>query len=152
MQNIPARIVFPALLSMLILTSCAKLEDLEYVDFQNIKMISLGLQESTVGLDIRFYNPNRQQIQMKDGAVDVFINNKFLGKSRLDSLIKIPKRDTFAIPIVIVVETLTAGTSLLNSLSDTSVLVRFEGNAKVGKGGIFVNYPIKYEGKQSVRF
>lgn len=152
MLKISSRILLPALLILSVFSSCTKLEDLEYVDFQNIRMLSLGLQESKVGMDIRFYNPNRQQIQMKDGRVDVYINNKFLGKTSLDSLIKIPKRDTFSIPVVIIVETLTAGTSLLNSLTDTSVLVRFDGSAKVGKGGIFVNYPIKYEGKQAVKF
>lgn len=144
--------LYPALLGVLVFGSCTRLEDLKYVDFQNVRMLSLGVQQSKVGMDIRFYNPNRQQIQMKDAMVDVYINNQFLGKTTLDSTIRIPRRDTFAIPIVLLVETLTAGAGLLNSLGDTSVLVRFEGNAKLGKGGVFVNYPIKYEGKQTVKY
>jgi hypothetical protein len=33
-----------------------------------------------------------------------------------------------------------------------SVKVKLEGKAKVGRGGIFVNYPIRYEGKQPLKF
>ena len=73
--------------------SCAKPKDLEYVDFRNLKVLQFGLKESTVAMDIEFFNPNRYQIQIKKADVDVYINNTFLGKSTLDSLIRIPGKD-----------------------------------------------------------
>jgi hypothetical protein len=32
------------------------------------------------------------------------------------------------------------------------VKVKLDGNARVGRGGIFINYPIKYEGMQKLGF
>ena len=39
------------------LFACAKPKDLEYVDFKNLKVLKWGFKESTVGMDIDFYNP-----------------------------------------------------------------------------------------------
>jgi hypothetical protein len=35
-------------------------------------------------------------------------------------------------------------------MGSKEVMLRVEGKAKVGKGAIFINYPIRYEGKQRV--
>lgn len=144
--------LLPALLIALFACACAKPKDLEYVDFQNIQVLQVGLQESSVGMDIRLFNPNRQQIQLRKADVDVYINNQFLGKTSLDTLIQIPKRDTFSIPVVLKIGTLSAATNLLQYLSDTSTLIRLEGNARFGKAGVFFNYPIKYEGRKKIVF
>lgn len=133
------------------LVSCAKPKDLEYVDFRNLKVLKWGFKESTVGMDIEFYNPNRSKLQLKKADVDVYINNTYLGKSTLDSLVRIPARDTFLLPVTMRVETGGALTNILRIVSDSSVLIRMEGNATFGKGGIFLNYPIKYEGQQRIK-
>ena len=56
------------------------------------------------------------------------------------------------IPLTVKVQTLSAASGLLQQLSDSTVLVRFDGNAKLGRGGVFLNYPIKYEGRQTIKF
>ncbi|MET0243342.1 MAG: LEA type 2 family protein, partial [Flavitalea sp.] len=134
------------------LAACAKPKDLEYVDFKNLKVLKWGFKESTVGMDIDFYNPNKSRLQLKRADVDVYINNTYLGKSTLDSLVRIPARDTFSLPVTMKVATGGALTNILKIVSDSSVLIRMEGSASFGKGGIFVNYPIKYEGKQQIKF
>jgi len=134
------------------LFSCAKPKDLEYVDFKNLKVLKWGFKESTVGMDIDFYNPNKSNLQLKKADVDVYINNTYLGKSVLDSLVRIPSRDTFSLPVTMRVETGGALTNILRIVTDSSVVIRMEGNASFGKGGIFLNYPIKYEGRQRIKF
>jgi LEA14-like dessication related protein len=140
-----------AFLVMLML-SCAKPKDLEYVDFQNLKVLKWGLLESTVGMDISFYNPNKGKLQLKNAQVDVFINDIYLGKSTLDTLVRIPARDTFLLPVTMKVGTGSALTNILKIVSDSSVLIRMDGNASFGKAGVFVKYPIKYEGRQRIKF
>jgi len=139
------------IISICTLLSCAKPKDLEYVDFRNLKVVKWGFKESTVGMDIEFYNPNKSRLQLKKADVDVYINNTYLGKSTLDTLIRIPARDTFLLPVTMRVQTGGALTNILRIVSDSSVLIRMEGHASFGKGGVFLNYPIKYEGQQKIK-
>jgi LEA14-like dessication related protein len=144
-----------AMASLLLLAalagSCTKPKDLEFVDISGVRVLELGLVQSSIGVDVKFYNPNNQRISLKEAAVDIFLNDKFVGKTRLDSLIRIPKRDTFTIPLVVRVETMNALNNAVGSLSDSTVNVRLAGSARMGKAGVFFNYPINYKGTQKVR-
>jgi LEA14-like dessication related protein len=138
----------------LLAVACAKPTGFDYLGVKNLKVLSFGLKQSTVAADVEYYNPNKYPVTMKGAAVDVYVNNNYFGKSTLDSSIWIPKKDTFLIPVVLQVDmngtvmgllqTLTAGTD--------SVLVKLEGKAKIGRSGIYINYPIHYEGKQKIKF
>ena len=130
-----------------LLVSCAKPKNFDYLGFDNVKVLKWGIQETTVGMDVKFYNPN-SALQLKKAEVDVHINNKYLGRTVIDSLISIPKKDTFILPMVMKLETLSAVSGIIKSMSDSTILVKLDGKATVGKSGIFLNYPIKYEGSQ----
>lgn len=134
-------------LGLVFLASCAKPKEFDYLGFENVKVLKWGIQETTVGLDVKFYNPNAA-LQLRTAEVDVSINNQYLGRTVIDSLIQIPKRDTFFIPLTIKMQTLGAVSGILKSVGDSSVLVKLDGNARVGRSGVFFNYPIKYEGSQ----
>lgn len=135
---------------MAILASCAKPKDLEFVDIQNIKMLKWGLSESEVGVDVRFYNPNKQQVKLKDAIAKVYVNSAFLGNTNMDTTIVVPSRDTFAVPLVMKVQTATALAKLMETANDSAVTVSVDGTVKMGKAGVFLTYPIKYEKLQSL--
>ncbi len=137
-------------LVMLVISSCTKPKDLEFVDIQNIRMIKWGLSESLIGLDVRLYNPNNQQVKLKDVLAKVYANSAYLGDTQTDSIITIPRKDTFAIPITLKLQTASAIAKVMEILSDTAIVVRVEGNVKMGKAGVFVNYPIRYEQAQQM--
>ena len=141
------RVLILISLGVMGIASCAKPKSFDYLGFDNVKILKWGLQETTVGMDVMFYNPN-SALQLKKAAVDVHINRKYLGRSVIDSLISIPKNDTFIIPMVMKMETVSAVSGILKSVSDSTVLVKLDGTATIGKSGIFLNYPIKYEGSQ----
>jgi Conserved secreted protein len=145
--------LFYALLP-LVLVACAKPTGFDYLGVRNLKVLSFGLKESTVAAEVEYYNPNRYPVTMKGAEVDVYVNDAFLGKSTLDSTLNIPKKDSFLLPVLMRVDmTKTAMSVLQNFLSgQDSVKVKLEGKAKIGRGGIFINYPIRYEGMQSLRF
>lgn len=134
---------------VILLTSCAKPKDFDYLGFQNVKVLKWGIKETLVGMDVQFYNPNAR-LQLKSVDVAVHINNKYLGRTVMDTLISIPKKDTFIIPMIMTVETVNAVSGMLKSASDTAVLIKLDGKARVGKSGVFFNYPIKYEGNQKM--
>lgn len=138
-----------ALLAVL-MGSCTKPKDLEFVDVQNIRMLKWGLTESLVGLDVRLYNPNNQRVQLKEATAKVYANSTYLGDTRMDTTISVPRRDTFLIPLTMKVNTMSAISNVLQTLKDSLVNVKVDGNVKMGKAGVFVNYPIRYEKMQSL--
>ena len=132
--------------------SCSKPKGLDYIDFKNLRVLELGSKESFVSLDIQYFNPNNFNVQMKDAAVEVYINDKHLGRSTLDTLYNIPQKDTFLLPVTMKVDMRNLFSNLLQIITNPEVKVKLEGNAKVGRGGIFFNYPIQYEGMQKIKF
>lgn len=130
-----------------LVSACAKPKNFEYLGFEDVKVLKWGIAETTVGMNVRFYNPN-SALQLKKAEVDIELNKKYLGRTVIDSLIQIPKRDTFIIPMTLKMETASAISGILKSVGDSAVLVKLDGKALVGKSGIFLNYPIKYEGLQ----
>lgn len=138
----------------ILLLGCAKPSGFDYLGIRNIKVLKFGLQESTVFSEVGYYNPNKFPVTMKRAEVDVYVNNSLLGHSTLDSTIHIPKKDTFYIPVILTVNMSTTAMSLMQSLGSgqDSVQVKLDGKAKIGRGGIFINYPIKYEGMQKLAF
>src|SRR5687767_570033 len=78
---------------------CSSPKELEYQDYKNFQLEKLGFTASRVSLDLQYYNPNNFGLQLKRTDLDIFINNVFLGHSASDTLINIPRRDTFLLPI-----------------------------------------------------
>jgi LEA14-like dessication related protein len=138
----------------LLLTGCAKPTGFDYLGVRNLKVLQFGLKESTVGLDVEYYNPNKFPVTMKSADVDVYVNNNYFGKTLLDSTIKVPRRDTFLLPVVLKVSMNSSVLKLLQAWGQgqQEVLLKMEGKARIGRGGIFINYPIRYEAMQKLEF
>ena len=140
------------LLPCLVLSACLKPTDLQYIDFKNLRIGDLGARESSLMMDLEYYNPNNYGIQLKDGEVDVYINDRFLGRSVLDTVIQVPRKDTFLIPVKMDIDMKNIFTNMVQLIANPEVNVKLVGRTKIGKRGIFVYYPIKYEGKQKIKF
>jgi LEA14-like dessication related protein len=132
------------------LSFCGKPKQPDYIDFQHLKIKKAGLNQSVITFDLRYFNPNSYRLQLKQSSVDVYFNDKFVGHSSLDSLIHIPARDTFLIPVSMQLDMKSLVKNAVQLLMNPDVMVKLNGNAKVGKGGIFINVPINYEGKQRI--
>src|SRR5690242_19391487 len=85
----------------LLLVGCAKPSGFDYLGVKNVKLVQLGLKESTVAVDVAYFNPNKFPVTMKRAEVDVYVNNNYFGKTTLDSTIKISGRDTFYLPVLL---------------------------------------------------
>ena len=145
------RILAILAVTALLAASCTKPKDLEFIDIHDVRMLRWGLTESLVGVNARFFNPNNQRVQLKDAEVAVYVNTAYMGNTQMDSTITVPRKDTFDLPIVIKIKTVTAMSKILESLSDSAVAFRVEGKVKMGKSGVFLTYPIRYEGIQKMK-
>lgn len=145
------KILLASLLPLLLL-ACAKPTGFDYLGVKNVKVLRFGLKESTVGLDVGYYNPNKFPVVMKRADVDVYVNDDYFGKTTLDTTIHIPRRDTFYLPVVLKVDMGASALRLIQTIAQgqEEVKVKLDGNVRVGRSGIFINYPIRYEGMQKL--
>ena len=129
--------------------SCSSPKALEYTTYHNFTIESLGFSNSAISLDLEYYNPNNFGMQLKSTDLDIFINGNLLGHSSLDTLIRIPKRDTFSIPVKFNVDMQNVFKNVWNTLTGKEVLVRLSGKVRVGKANVFMSLPVEYETKQT---
>ena len=145
------RLVFFAALA-LAFAGCSQPKALVYTDLRNFRVQAVNLQQMTVVLDLEFYNPNGYGLSLKNGNLDAFFNNKYLGKAVLDERMAVPAKDTFLLPVSVTADLRNILSNAFDLLTkgDKDVLVRLQGSVKAGKGGIFIGVPVKYEGRQKI--
>lgn len=145
--------LFSTLLTVCIfflLTSCGKPQPPRYAGYSNFRLEKASISNTVLATDVKLFNPNGYNLQLKSAALDVYFNDKFLGHSALDSLIVLPAKDTATFPLRM---TASAKDILRNSaalLLNPDVRIRITGNAKAGRGGLYINVPINYEGTQRI--
>ncbi len=134
-----------------VLSSCGSIKDPEFQSLENIKLGKLGLSESTLNLDIVYSNPNNTRLKLKSAEGEAWLDYNFLGHFTVDTLIKIPANDLFRLPVKLKIDMSKIVQSSVLAFLNPEVLIKVIGKARVGKGFVYINYPIKYEGKQNLR-
>ncbi|HEX5023667.1 MAG TPA: LEA type 2 family protein [Agriterribacter sp.] len=130
------------------LVSCRDVVAPEYINVDNIQVNATSLTNTNLSANVRLYNPNKSNLTFKSGSLDIFVDNRLLGHTELDSTIYIAKLDTFHIPVLVHVNfSNIIGNAFSLGLKD-SVLLRIEGKMKVGKSGVFVTRPVRYETRE----
>lgn len=132
--------------------SCSAPKALEYKNYHNFTIGNLGFNTSTISFDLEYYNPNKFGMQLKSTDLDIFINGNLLGHSSMDTLMRIPRRDTFSVPVTFKVDMQNVFKNAFHTLIGKEVLIKLTGKVKVGKANIFKSFPVEYESKQTFSF
>ncbi|HEV7779889.1 MAG TPA: LEA type 2 family protein [Chitinophagaceae bacterium] len=132
------------------LASCATFKDPEYRSIENLRVSKLGFSQSTLSFDIHYFNPNHSRLKLKKAKGDVWIENKYLGKFSMDTLILIPANGEFRMPVKLEVDMRKIMENSIVAFLSREVTVKVEGKAKVGKSFIYISYPLRYEGKHKL--
>jgi LEA14-like dessication related protein len=122
----------------------------DFISVQNFKVHQIGLKESVVSADLKYYNPNSFGLQFRKAEAIFFVNGVKSGRSELDSLMMIPKKDTFYLPVEMVVDMKNLFPNVLDIFLSRELLIKIEGTVYLRKEGINFSVPIRYEGKQKV--
>jgi LEA14-like dessication related protein len=122
----------------------------DFINVQNLKIHQLGFNESVVSADLKYYNPNQFGVQLRKAEAEVYVNGVKSGRSQLDSVLMIPKKDTFYLPVQMVVTMKDLFPNVLDVFLSREVLIKIEGIVYLRKGGINFSVPIRYEGRQKV--
>jgi LEA14-like dessication related protein len=141
-----------ALLFLVLLAtfSCKKPQSFDYKDIRNFKVNNLGFEKSKVSMDLVYFNPNNFGVNLKNVDCDIYLDNTYVGKFLLDTLMHIPKNAEFTLPASMDVDMRNIFKNTLNVLFSREVLIGAKGTTRVGKGGVYVNIPFNYEGRHKV--
>lgn len=135
------------LLSSLFLVSCKTYKDVqepEFRDIQNVKMIDIGLLQSKAGAEIIYYNPNNFNVVLSSARGDVYIDNQYIGRFEIEDQVSVKKRAEFIIPAILKLDNISA-IKQRDIYKKKEVLIRIDGTARLTKTGFSKEIPIKYE-------
>jgi LEA14-like dessication related protein len=140
-------LLFLALISVII-TSCQAPKELEYRDVRKLELKQLGFNESKLNFELVYFNPNKFGLDLKKVESDVYLDNIYLGKFQLDTLMRIPRNSEFILPSSININMQNLMKNAVQLMFKKDILVKAKGNVKIGKGGIFKTLPFTYESRQ----
>jgi LEA14-like dessication related protein len=137
---------------ILFLVSCRSdsIREPEYRDIRNVRIIDVGILQTTAGLDLVYYNPNNFGVQLSDASGDVYIDDQYFGRFGLQDKVGVSKHDEFIVPAIIKMDNISAIKNHRDIWKKKKALIRIEGFAKIRKAGFNKVVPIKYEGMQDI--
>jgi LEA14-like dessication related protein len=142
--------IIAGLVFLYTLSSCSKPKPPQYAGFENFRIEKASVSNTILATDVKLYNPNGYNLQLKSADVQVYLNDKYLGRSILDSLINLPSKDTATFPVRMQASAKDILSNGAKLLLNPDVKIRITGNAKAGRSGVFINVPINYEGVQRI--
>ncbi len=139
-------------IGLIILSSCgsANLKEPEYRDISEVRLIELGVLQSTAGVNLVCYNPNNFGVQLSEARGDVYIDNVYFGRFGLHEKVQVKKRSEFIVPAIIKLDMIGAIKNQRELFKKKEALVRIEGLARVKKSGLSKDVPIKFESMQNI--
>lgn len=130
--------------------ACTKPEAPEYQGFQQIVVNKVDAQQTVLTANVKFYNPNPFNMELKKADINVFLNDKPANHYILDSTIQIPAKDSFWIPVTLQLDMKNLMSNALQSLLNDQLKIRMEGFVRVKRGGFGFRVPVHYEETQKL--
>ena len=147
------RLIFTLSATAFILASCStskNLQEPEFRDVQNVRMIDVGLLQTKAGADLVYYNPNNFSVTLSSARGDVYLDNHYLGRFDIDEKVTVGKRSEFIIPAILKLDNISAIKNQKEIYKKKEVMLRIDGMARLTKMGVSKEIPIKYEKMESV--
>lgn len=114
---------------------------------ENLRLKKFGFNTSKLSADLLYYNPNKTRLKLKEATGDAWVDDVHLGHFIVDTLVDIPAKGDFVLPVKMDAELGKILKSTVGAIFKKDVTVRIEGTARLGKGPVFINVPIRYKGK-----
>ena len=122
----------------------------EYREIRDVRIIDVGLLQTTAGLDFVYYNPNNFGVQLANASGDVYIDDMYFGRFGIQDKVVVHKHEEFIVPATIKMDNINAIKNHREIFKKKEAKIRIEGFATIRKAGFNKELPIKYEGIQSI--
>ena len=136
------------LLLLLLLSACqSPVKEPEFVAAKNFRVGKLGLKQTSVFMTLDYFNPNPVGLSLENADLEVYLEGRYVGRTTLDTIIRIPAKDTFSIPVKLDVDMKNALPNLFKAGFNGEVEMQLKGTARFKKAGMGINYPVNYKGR-----
>ena len=142
------------ILSVFTLTSCFDYEDVEFKGMEGFNIEERNENNLTVRLDMKVDNPNDYNITVKKSTLDIYLNGKYVGKTKMQNPIKLKKRKEGIYPVYLKTngsDLMKVGLGSLGGLMGGNLKVRLKGDVKAKAYGIGKTFPIDVEEPVSLK-
>ena len=139
--------------AVILLASCKTYKDVqepEFRDVQNVRLVDVGLLQTKAGVDLIYYNPNNYGVTLSSARGDLYLDNKYIGRFELANKVTVKRRGEFTIPAIFKLDNISTIMNQKDIYKRKEILVRIEGTARLTKTGFSREIPIKYERMESV--
>lgn len=146
-------VIFTLSIVAILFSSCKAYKDVqepEFRDVQNVRLIDVGLLQSQAGVDLLYYNPNNFNVTLSSARGDIYVDDKYMGRFELNDKVSIKKRAEFILPAIVKLDNISAIKNQNDIYKKKEVLIRIDGIARFSKTGFSKEMPIKYEKMESV--
>jgi LEA14-like dessication related protein len=94
----------------LLLGSCKSdsIKDPEYREIQNVRIMDVGLLQTTAGFELVYYNPNNFGVTLSQARGEVYIDNMYFGRFGISDKVAVRKHEEFIIPAVLKMDNISA--------------------------------------------
>lgn len=82
-----------------VLASCSAYKEVELTDITNVEVLNLDASSVALRVDARINNPNGFSIAVEEPDVDLFLNDRFIGKGVLDSALVLERKAASVYPV-----------------------------------------------------
>lgn len=89
----------PFALGLLLLASCSSYQEVVLHEVTGGELLGMNAQRIALRVDARIENPNGFRIHVEEPQVDLFLNDRFVGKAVLDSALVLERKATAVYPI-----------------------------------------------------
>jgi LEA14-like dessication related protein len=140
------RYFLTALSAIILLASCGKMKKPELIGLDDVKVRSIGIGKSNIIVYVKLFNPNSFKGKLKHAEGDAWIDSTYLGHFTVDTVINVPAKSEFIVPVNIAVD-MFLGVQALSIAKKEEVLVKVDGKVRAGRNGFYKNIPLKFEEK-----
>lgn len=149
-MNRSLNILLAATLPCLLFLAACTPKNPEFREIRNLKIEKLGFSSSKVSLEVVMYNPNNFGVTLNQSDLDIYIDNRFLGKTVSSREMAIPKKSVFAVPVSADLNVKNLLANSLNVLLSKEVEVQAKGTMRISKAGISKNIDVNYSGRHKI--
>lgn len=131
--------VFVLLGMVVTLQGCFDYEEVQFRGVQDVSVVERTDDVVKLKIDVKVDNPNKFNIKVKKSTMDIYINDKYVGKTHLDDKLVIKKNSEEVYGVVLRAnpkDILKAAMGSLGGILKGSVAVRLKGDVKGSVYGI----------------
>lgn len=139
---------------LVLMSSCLEYEEVDFKGLQDIRLENTTSEQLLIRLDLKVDNPNTYNIIIKPAILDVYINGKFAGKTKMKEKIVLKKSTTGVYPLYLQAarkDIIGSVAGSIGTLLSGKVKVGIKGNVKAKAYGVAKKFYLNEEETVSLK-